>query len=270
MLVENEYNGEGTGFLVYRPIKAESNEGKVFLITNKHVLNPDPDKRDKATKITLNLNIQNENNSIVKQKAEIPTNVGSSKSFREHPSEDVDVIAFDITKLLAQYPSIRIQTATYEMLLNADKIKDWDIKIGDQINVIGYPAGIRHRMTNFPIIRSGIISSMIGEELEDECKYRDGKRRKRILRGFLVDGAIIPGSSGSPVVMPPVSLRNVHGRLQIQTFPLLLLGIIVESRYAPLITPTFDYLSFSGLGLALDAQTIVETIDLFLLGKFAP
>lgn len=88
-------------------------------------------------------------------------------------------------------------------------------KIGDQINVIGYPAGIRHRMTNFPIIRSGIISSMIGEELQDEVKSPDGKRRKRILRGFLVDGAIIPGSSGSPVVLPPVSVRNVHGRLQI-------------------------------------------------------
>jgi V8-like Glu-specific endopeptidase len=170
MLVENEYGGEGTGFLVFRPNKPESNEGKVFLITNKHVLNPDPEKRDKATKITLHLNIQNENNNIVKQKVEMPTNIGSSKSFREHPSEDVDVIAFDITQLLVEYPSIKIQIATYEMLLTPDKIKDWDIKVGDPINVIGYPAGVRHRMTNFPIIRSGIISSMIGEELEDEYK----------------------------------------------------------------------------------------------------
>jgi hypothetical protein len=101
--------------------------------------------------------------------------------------------------------------------------------------------------------------------VEDEYKSLDGKRRKRILRGFLVDGAIIPGSSGSPVVLPPVSVRNVHGRLQIQTFPLLLLGIIAESRYAPLITPTTDYLSFSGLGLAFDAQTIMETIELFFV-----
>jgi hypothetical protein len=164
-----------------------------------------------------------------------------------------------------EYPSIKKQIATYEMLLTTDKIKDWDIKIGDQINVIGYPEGIRHRTTNFPILRSGIISSMIGEELEDEYKSLDGKRRKRILRGFLVDGAIIPGSSGSPVVLPSVSLRNVHEILQIQTFPLLLLGIIAESRYAPLTTPTADYISFSGLGLAFDAQTIMETIELFFV-----
>ena len=57
MLVENEYGGEGTGFLVFRPNKTESNKGKVFLITNKHVLNPDPEKRDRATKVTLHINI---------------------------------------------------------------------------------------------------------------------------------------------------------------------------------------------------------------------
>lgn len=144
-------------------------------------------------------------------------------------------------------------------------LRSFNIKSGDQINIIGYPAGIRHRTTNFPIIRSGIISSRIGEELEDEYKSLNGKRRKRILRGFLVDGAIIPGSSGSPVVLPLVSLRNVHDRFQIQTFPLLLLGIIAESRYAPLITPANDYLSFSGLGLAFDAQTIMETIERFFI-----
>ena len=50
MLVENEYGGEGTGLLVFRPNKTESNEGKVFLITNKHVLNPDPEKKRSSNK----------------------------------------------------------------------------------------------------------------------------------------------------------------------------------------------------------------------------
>ena len=79
-------------------------------------------------------------------------------------------------------------------------------------------------MTNFPIIRSDLISSMIGEELQDEVKSPDGKRRKRILRSFLVDGVIIPGSGGSPVALPPVSVRNVYGRLQIQTFFVVIIG----------------------------------------------
>ena len=181
----------------------------------------------------------------------------------------MDVIAFDITDLIAQNPSIQRQIATYQMLLTPDKIKDWDIKSGDQINVVGYPAGIRHRTTNFPIVRSGIISSMIGEQLENDFRSTEGTPRKRILRGFLVDGAIIPGSSGSPVVLPSISFRNVGERLQIQNFPLLLLGIIAETRIASIVTPKTDYLSFAGLGLAFDAQTIIETIELLLILTFS-
>jgi Trypsin-like peptidase domain len=251
MLIDNEYGGHGTGFLIYRPSQERSKEAKCFLITNKHVLNPDPKLRDKATKIILHFNMKNENNSIVGQEAEFPTNFGTSKKFREHQSEDVDIIAFDVTQFLAEYPSIQKQMATYDMLLTSDKIADWDIKIGDEINVVGYPDGIRHETTNFPIIRSGIISSMMGENLD---KPPDGKSRKRVLRGFLVDGGTVPGSSGSPVVLPPISFRNVHGRLQIQNYPLLLLGIIAESRYAH----TADFLSFSGLGLAFYAEAIKE------------
>lgn len=260
MLIENEYGGTGTGFLVFRPAKEGSEEGKVFLVTNKHVLNPDPELRNNAKKIILHLNIKNEDQSITAQEAEFPLDfVDGSKSYREHPSEDVDVMVLNITQLLAQYPIIEKQIATYQMLVTPQGIKDWDLKIGDPILTIGYPSGIKHRITNFPFVRDGIIATRIGEELEDEYKQPNRKPRKRILRGFLIDGAVIPGSSGSPVVLKPLAYRYVKGQIQMSTAPLLLLGIISESRYAS--TP--DFMSFAGLGLAFDAQTIVETIELF-------
>jgi hypothetical protein len=84
--------------------------------------------------------------------------------------------------------------------------------------------------------------------------------RKRILRGFLVDGAIIPGSSGSPVVQKPVALRSIKDRIAIEMSATMVLGIISESRYAW----TTDFQSFAGLGLAFDAETIAETTDLFV------
>jgi hypothetical protein len=37
MMVENEQGGHGTGFLIFRPSEIGSAEGKIFLITNKHV-----------------------------------------------------------------------------------------------------------------------------------------------------------------------------------------------------------------------------------------
>jgi hypothetical protein len=44
-----------------------------------------------------------------------------------------------------------------------------------------------------------------------------------------------------------------------QTSRRMVLGIIAESRYAW----TTDFQSFAGLGLAFDAETIAETIELF-------
>ncbi len=73
---------------------------------------------------------------------------------------------------------------------------------------------------------------------------------------------MIPGSSGSPVALKPLTTRYVRENIQIQSSTLLL-GIIAETRYAPVRTPTFETLSFAGLGLAFDTETIIETIDLF-------
>lgn len=87
--------------------------------------------------------------------------------------------------------------------------------------------------------------------------------RKRILRGFLIDGAIIPGSSGSPVVIKPATIRFVRGQMVMQTFSRVFLGIIAETRYAPIVTRDTDFLSFAGLGLAFNADTIKETFELF-------
>lgn len=43
-----------------------------------------------------------------------------------------------------------------------------------------------------------------------------------------------------------------------------LLGIIAETRYAPIVTPAIETLSFAGLGLAFDAE-IIETIGYYLV-----
>jgi hypothetical protein len=69
--------------------------------------------------------------------------------------------------------------------------------------------------------------------LQDEYNNNiDGSVRKRRLRGFLIDGAIIPGSSGSPVIIKPSVGRYTRGALSYANFPPMLLGIVSESRYS--------------------------------------
>jgi hypothetical protein len=231
----------------------------VFLVTNKHVLNDDPKLRETAKDITLHLNIKDVNNVISSREAEFPTQIGKSKSYREHPSRDVDVIAFDITPPLKEYPVIQYQSVSYNTLATKTLLEERDINIGDEVLIIGYPIGLKHKTTNFPLVRSGMISTQIGEELEDEKREKDGTIRKRTLRGFLMDGAIIPGSSGSPVVQKPLAMRYIKDKIVTEMSATMVLGIVSESRYAW----TTDFQSFAGLGLAFDAETIAETIDLF-------
>lgn len=262
MLIENEWGGKGTGFLVSRLI--DDKYGRIFLATNKHVLHEDTGMRQNANRVLLYLNIKNKDGSITGKTAELPLNLDDgSKRWREHPDQDVDVLAFDVSPLIAQYPQIKGKWADYSDFGDRTKMEELDVTIGDEILVIGYPLGLRQGATNFPLLRSGIIATRIGETLEEDYQKSDGTLRRRILRGFLIDGATIPGSSGSPVVLKPTTGRFVKGKIILGSPPAILLGIVAETRYAPVRTPAGDILSFAGLGLAFDAETVRETIELF-------
>lgn len=260
VLIENEWGGMGTGFLVSRNI----DEGgvRVFLVTNKHVLHEEKVQRDKATRIRLHMNKKDAAGNLVGEVFDVALGTGADRPWQEHPDSDVDVLAFDITPLLIARPDIEKKWANYDLFLNKEKIAELDITMGDDIVTIGYPLGLRHRTSNLPLIRSGIIATRIGESLEDEVRT-GGVIRRRVLRGFLIDGATIPGSSGSPVVLKPVIGRFVKGNIQMGATQPILLGIVAETRYAPVRTPAGHIPSFAGLGLAFDAATVRETIELF-------
>ncbi len=196
MLIQNEWGGLGTGFVVARIINDKGT--RLFLATNKHVLHEETDMREEALEIILHVNFKNVDGTIKGETAKIPLNLDDgSKRWREHPDRDVDVLAFDITALKAQYSQLETKWVKYDLFGTSGRIKQYDITIGEDILVIGYPLGLRHAETNYPLVRAGIIATRIGECLEDEVKKKDGTYRKRQLRGFLIDGGAIPGSSGS-------------------------------------------------------------------------
>jgi hypothetical protein len=132
MLVENEWGGKGTGFLVHRAV--DEKKGRVFLATNKHVLHENSVRRQNASQVCLYLNIKNKDDSITGQTALLPLNLDDgSKRWREHPDRDVDVLAFDVTQGLAQYPQIEKKWVDYNGFVDQSKIENLDITIGEEI-----------------------------------------------------------------------------------------------------------------------------------------
>ena len=117
---------------------------------------------------------------------------------------------------------------------------------------------------NYPLVRQGIVATRIGGELHEEVPTSTQGMSIRKLRGFLIDGATIPGSSGSPVLLKQNPGRYYKGRYLLgQSNPRFLLGIVAETRYAPIRTSTGGAQGFAGLGLAFDTITIRETIECY-------
>jgi hypothetical protein len=261
ILIENDWGERGTGFIVSRNVS--QNKCKLFLITNKHVLNKDQKMRNQATEIKLHLNYRISERNIIGKVGILPIVLDNGmKIWREHPERDIDVLAIDITSFMVQFPNVVFKHAPIEALITSEELAEWDITIGEEIFIIGYPVGIKQGNTNMPIVRSGIIASIIGDKLVDTV-IENKNKRSRTIRGFLIDGGIVPGSSGSPVILKPVSGRLVKGNISLGLPPQYLLGIISETRYAPVITDKWETESFAGIGMAFDAATIRETIELF-------
>jgi len=263
MIIKNQWGASGTGFLVSYLISQEEG-GKIFLVTNKHVLNREQRLRNLATHIILHYNRHDREGNIERADILWPIIQGGRPIWKEHPDPDIDVLVFDLTNFVANMRDLHAKWAVYDLLATPEILSDNDISIGEEVIIAGYPLGtsllaIRHRRSNLPLFRSGIIASSIGEDLEDTI-IENGTERIRILRGFLIDGGVIHGSSGSPVILKPNMARFQGGGIHLgSSLPPYILGIVAETRYSPIS----DTLSYADLGLAFDASTIRETIDLF-------
>jgi len=260
MLIENEWGKRGSGFLVKREITKDSM--KIFLVTNKHVIHTKKEKRDEAKEITIYFNVKGENDSIKGHSVKYLLQYQESRLTREHPNKDVDVLAVDITSIFKTVSNIAVKFIDFSLFANKEKIQDQKISIGEDAIVIGYPLGLKHYTTNFPLVRKTTIASKIGEELEIPTK-ENGTTRNRILRGFLIDGGTSPGSSGSPVIFSPGAIGMNERGITLGIRPPLVLGIVSEARLAIIETSVGDSINLSGLSLAFDADTIIETIEQF-------
>jgi hypothetical protein len=265
VLIYNQWNQFGTGFLVERKINETSS--KVFLVTNKHVLHKESTERQVATYISCHMNKKNAKEEIVGVELSFPLVYSGTinKNWKEHPNEHIDILAIDVTELIIANPDLEKKWVDYSLFVTPEIIESEDLTIGEDIMVLGYPSSFKQGNTNFPIVRQGIVASQLGQIYVDKTlKDNLGNVIERHIPGFLIDGGLIPGSSGSPVVLKPIIGRLKHKTIEMSIPKPYLLGIVAETRFAPIqLTSTMHTLGYADLGLAFDASKIKETIELF-------
>ncbi|HRO09842.1 MAG TPA: serine protease [Saprospiraceae bacterium] len=127
-----------------------------------------------------------------------------NSKIKVHPNQKVDIAVVDITTDIANLALDNtnfIDTTYFVKLQDAKSI----LTYGSQVFTIGYPAGVKAFKTNQPLIKSGYLASSLDGELVMEQVWvnRKGAKIKTLTDGkiFIVDGLIIPGNSGGPVIL---------------------------------------------------------------------
>jgi len=257
-------SGKGTGFLVGRPVPDKEGKSKIYLVTNKHMIGqwslvdtliPDPSlvmflygKGSSAPIIPVQVNLVDKKGSL------LPT-------VKVHPNPKIDIAVIDITPQLVAIKGLDLAFFDVSYLIPLDSITPQTYTgIGDQVFAIGYPAGITSSKTFRPIIKAGYISSSLSGDLTIYSNWVN--RRKQKLKAsaegkfFLVDGLIIGGNSGGPIVRAKErKFRVIDGQFSYTKgeIPNLILGIVSYG------------MNNTGISVIYSSDHIIEVFEQFPL-----
>lgn len=106
-MIDDGWGNRGSGFLVRREV--ETGISKVFLVTNKHVLDEDPTTRRNMTDVQLHMNVKR-GLGVVGEAFDYPLCWNGKSVVREHPDDEVDVLAIDVTYLFEARPRISLRS----------------------------------------------------------------------------------------------------------------------------------------------------------------
>lgn len=126
------------------------------------------------------------------------------KTVQPHPDQLVDIVLIDITHELIPDLAASVFAFRPEHLKTMAALPGLHVGMGDPVFALGYPSDIRSLTTNLPIAKAAYISSALDDSLNLKVwvTRKDSSWCRATIGGriFLVDGNIIIGNSGGPIV----------------------------------------------------------------------
>lgn len=174
--------GTGTGFF-YEFNKRENNFHVPAIVTNKHVISG-------TSKGNFLLTLADDNGEP-QNTVHFPCSFENFESlWYPHPDPNIDLCAMPIApilNILAKENKKAFYKTIDKSLLPTDQYLQ-DLKLVEDVLMVGYPNGLWDEVNNMPLFRKGITSSH---------PHLDWNGRKETV----IDAACFPGSSGSPVFL---------------------------------------------------------------------
>lgn len=246
-------NEIGSGFLV-------SMGQRRFLVTNKHLVGswtPVDSLLYNDTIYIYPYSTINNGISFLRVGIKIANHgIPILSKIKTHTSQKIDISVIDITSDINNLPLDNTNFIDTSYFLTLDKANAF-LTYGSQVFTIGYPAGMKAFKTNQPIIKSGYLASSIDGNLvmEQNWQNRKGVTINTLTDGkiFIVDGLIIPGNSGGPVIISQeVVWFQINGQLQhLQNIKNYFIGIVSNIYFN------------TGLAIIFSSDNILEVIRQF-------
>lgn len=177
----NSVKGTATGFFY------EHND-KLYIITNRHVV----EFSTKEADAKLIFKVHQDSLDMTKQlSVTIPLNEKGKVKWYGYSDSSIDVVAIPVEK------SLFANCIIFPLGLKNFPPKNLLLGIGEELFAVGYPRGFTDQKNLTPIVKTTVVST------PPEIPF-EGKPM------MLLDGNLLPGMSGSPIITKPSKMRNIE------------------------------------------------------------
>ncbi|CAN1539828.1 Trypsin-like peptidase domain containing protein [Burkholderiaceae bacterium] len=253
-VLEDGSQGSGTAFVVSH---AHARGHHTFIVTNRHLVDG---VRQGGLVFTQKRNGQ----PLLGQRFQLNIDQFPQAWFG-HPDPAVDLAIIPMRPLeqAANDQGVELYYQPIDTRLVPDETAIRALDALEEVLFVGYPSGVWDQVNLMPIMRRGTTATPMALDFEGRSE-------------FLIDAAVYPGSSGSPVfVFLPEALRPA----QSVTKKFLFAGVVAavffrEEANHPVVTPVPPNgqgmvmgSEMIDLGLVIKSQAVVEVINAYL-GKW--
>ncbi len=223
-----------------------------FVVTNKHVL-------DGATELELITTLKSDGTPNLAD--HYPVRITELQgAVTGHPEDNVDIALLNFSNVVTTLAQAGVDTfyakVPLEAIPSASQLAELDAI--EDIVFLGYPDGPSDEINQLPVARRGITATPLTVDFRGQPQ-------------FLIDAAVYPGSSGSPVFLMDRGQLPIVGSPSVPGTRVWLLGIVAGAFFQPdtgrvtlMDTPTqaepvAAIRQWIDLGVIVKSRTIVET-----------
>ncbi len=253
-VLDDGSEGSGTAFVVSH---AHARGSHTFIVTNRHLV-------DGVRRGGLVFTQKRNGQPAFGQRFQLNIEDFPHAWFL-HPDPEVDLAIIPMRPLeqAARDQGIELYYHVIDSRLAPDAATTRALDALEEILFVGYPSGVWDQVNLMPILRRGTTATPMALDFEGRPE-------------FLIDAAVYPGSSGSPVfVYQPDTMRPGHSAGKKFLFAGVVAAVFFReeaNHLVPMPVPANNHGMVMGsemidLGLVIKSQAVIDVINAYL-GKW--